>query len=109
MLDDDLVFSLTASSEPSICAVTGLAIQEQPLPVPDDGVLVWELQGGQQVSSLDIKLPEEHTLALWMKLLPARDREPGSLLAGADGAPWLSLGSGGTLQGSPLPADAAEQ
>jgi len=107
MLDDSLVLSLTATSEPSACAITGRAFPEQPLTVPDDGIYVWELQGGQTVS-LDFTLPEQHTVALWLKLLPARDRESGAILAGDGGTQWLSLGPD-TLHGAALPPAASEQ
>lgn len=102
---DDPIFSVTASSGPAIDVVSGRA-PEQPLSVPDEGVHVWELQGGQRISPLGIPLPEEHTIALWAKLLPSREREPGALIAGTDGTPWLLLGID-KLQGSPLPIDRA--
>lgn len=70
----------------------------------------WELAGGQTVTfgtaEISKCVEDQFTLAIWCKLLPPAQRQPGTLIAGADGSVWVAIGKEGLGLG-PVELDAS--
>ena len=111
-LADGLCLSLDAAQQAGEAALDSVSGRScaAPLTVPEEGVMSWELAGGQTVTfgtaEISKRVEDQFTLAIWCKLLPPAQRQPGTLIAGADGSVWVAIGKEGLGLG-PVELDAS--